>query len=507
MPANAADRSGATTDLAAIRARIERVGQGHVLGFWDRLDAGQRRGLIGQIDKIDWAALPGLVDKYVKHKPIFALPDGVEPAPFFSADPTQGAAGDTDTAALRRAWDASATRAAGEDLLRRGKVACFTVAGGQGSRLGYDGPKGCYPGGAITGRPLFRFFAEGILAAQRRYGAPIPWAIMTSPLNHDATVAFFAEHKHFGLDPARVVFFPQGVMPSFDRATGRLLMASPGEIATNPDGHGGSITALHRSGTLDRLADAGVEHVSYFQVDNPIVRVVDPAFLGLHAGAAGSGAHSGSSGEMSSKMIAKAYAEEKLGLFCRAAGKVQVIEYSDLPMERQRETLPDGSLRFLAGSVAVHAMSVEFLRRLNEDAAFDLPYHRADKKIACIDPDTGDPVEPREPNGVKLERFVFDALPLCRASIVLETLRREEFAPIKNAEGVDSPASSARIQTERAAAWLERVGVKVARNAKGEADCVIELSPLTACEARDLERAEVRANLPARIGSGERVVL
>ena len=508
MPANAADRAGATTNLAAIRDRLERVGQGHVLKFWDRLDASQRQALLDQLNEIDWAALPGLIEQYVKHKPVFALPEGVEPAPFFSADPTQGAAPGSDAAGLRRSWDAAAARAAGEDLLRRGKVACFTVAGGQGSRLGYDGPKGCYPGGAITGRPLFQFFAEGILAAQRRYGAPIPWAIMTSPLNHDATVAFFAEHEHFGLDPARVVFFPQGVMPSFDRATGRLLLASPGEIATNPDGHGGSITALHRSGTLDRLGDAGVEHVSYFQVDNPIVRVVDPAFLGLHAGAAGSGsAHSGSSGEMSSKMIAKAYAEEKLGLFCRVGGKVQVIEYSDLPMERQREVGPDGSLRFLAGSVAVHAMSVEFLRRLNEDAAFDLPYHRADKKIACIDPETGERLEPGEPNGVKLERFVFDALPMCRASIVLETLRQEEFAPIKNAEGLDSSASSARIQTERAAAWLESVGVNVARNARGEADCVIELSPLTACEAADLERAEVRAKLPTRIGSGERVVL
>ncbi|MCA9286940.1 MAG: UTP--glucose-1-phosphate uridylyltransferase, partial [Phycisphaerales bacterium] len=179
-----APTAAATPDLAAIRARLERVGHGHVLKFWDRLGVAERRALLGQIDRIDWAALPGLIDKYVKDKPVFALPDGVEPAPFFSADPTQGAAGGSDAAALRRSWDAGAARAAGEDLLRRGKVACFTVAGGQGSRLGYDGPKGCYPGGAITGRPLFQFFAEGILAAQRRYGAPIPWAIMTSPLNH-----------------------------------------------------------------------------------------------------------------------------------------------------------------------------------------------------------------------------------------------------------------------------------------------------------------------------------
>src|SRR5690606_10711076 len=160
----------------------------------------------------------------------------------------------------------------GGDLIRAGKVAAFTVAGGQGTRLGYDGPKGCYPAGAVTKKPLFRMLAESILAAQRRFGAAIPWAIMTSPLNHDATVAFFAEHDHFGLDPALVMFFPQGVMPSFDMATGRLLLNEKHEVATNPDGHGGSFRALRASRTLERLRDLGVEHLSYCQIDNPIVR-------------------------------------------------------------------------------------------------------------------------------------------------------------------------------------------------------------------------------------------
>lgn len=490
-------RSGGGVDVAVLRARPEAVGQGHVLSFWDRLSEGERAALAGQIGEIRWEGLPGLVEAYVRNKPRFELPDGIEPALCYSA--SGGATGNAI------AWDRAAMRRIGEDLIRRGKVMCFTVAGGQGSRLGYEGPKGCYPAGVLTGRPLFQFFAEQIVASQRKWGGTIRWAIMTSPLNHASTVEFFESHRHFGLGREQVMFFPQGVMPSFDRATGMVLMASRGEIATNPDGHGGSITALHRSGVLSAAAGAGVEHVSYFQVDNPIVRALDPEFLGLHAAAGDPRA--ASSGEMSSKMIPKAHAGEKLGMFCRAGGRTQVIEYSDLPMEQQRETLPDGSLKFLAGSIAVHAMSVEFLRRLNENAGFDLPYHRADKKVACIDPLSGDRVEPAEPNGVKLERFVFDALPLCRGSIVLETSRQEEFAPIKNAEGADSPASSAQIQTERAAAWLERAGVAIPRRADGAADCVIELSPLTACEATDLERAEVRGRLPVRIAPGDRIAL
>lgn len=493
-------------DVRGLRAAVEEAGQGHVLALWERLSEEERAGLARQIEGMEWGAMAGLVEEYVRRKPVFELPVGVEPAPYYSADGGGSGKGGGLT------WDRAAARRAGEELIRKGKVACFTVAGGQGTRLGYDGPKGCYPAGAISGKPLFQFFAEGILAAERRSGMAgggaaggrgVQWAIMTSPQNHAATVEFFEANRYFGLKKGQVSFFPQGVMASFDKTTGKLLMSGRGEIAASPDGHGGSITALHKSGVLGELAAAGVEHVSYFQVDNPVVRVLDAEFLGLHVGAAGSE----SSGEMSSKMIPKAYAEEKLGLFCKAGGRVQVIEYSDLPMERQRETLADETLRFLAGSIAVHAMSVEFLKRLNEDRGFALPWHRAEKKIACVDPAIGTPVEPKEANGVKLERFVFDALPMCRASVVLETVRREEFAPIKNAEGLDSPASCAQIQTERAAAWLERVGVKVARRADGEADCVIELSPLTACEAGDLERTEVRKRLPGRIGSGERVVL
>ena len=451
--------------------RLKVAGQEHLARFWDELGDAEQASLSAQIASIDLAALPRLVDEYVRRKPVFELPPDVEPAPYYAADGT--------------GWDRAKFRDAGEALLRAGHVAAFTVAGGQGSRLGFEGPKGCYPAGAITGKTLFQFFAEGLLDAGRKYARPVPWYIMTSPQNHAATLEYFETNRWLGLDRAQVMFFPQGVMPTLEMTTGKVLLAGKGEVATNPDGHGGSIRALHESGALADMRSRGVRHVSYFQVDNPVVRVVDPVFLGLHAAAPDS------SGEMSSKMVPKAYAEEKLGLFCKAGGRVQVIEYSDLPMGLQRQRLPDGSLRFLAGSIAVHAMSVEFVSRLATDPAFSLPYHRADKKVPHVDLETGLGIDPDKPNAVKLERFVFDALPLCRSSIVLETDRVEEFAPIKNAEGVDSPESSARLQTRRAARWLVASGVDVPMRGEDEPDCTIELRPLTATEPDDLRGQRV----------------
>lgn len=475
----------AAPSLDNLCAALDPIGQSHVLAFWAELDAGRRGALGAQLGALDLDTLPRLIAEYVTGRPEPHLPADIRPAPYYPNDPRAGF----------RPWDRERFRAVGERLLRAGKVACFTVAGGQGTRLGYDGPKGCYPAGAVTGKSLFAFFAEAIIKTGEKYGTTPPWYIMTSPLNHEPTVAFFEEHSYFGLGREGVMFFPQGVMPSFDMKTGKMLLADRGTLATNPDGHGGSLKALTVSGALADMQSRGVEHISYFQVDNPIVRVADPVFLGLHAAAPDS------SGEMSSKMLAKAYPEEKLGMFCVADGKLQVIEYSDLPMERQRERLEDGRLRFLAGSPAIHILSVAFVEKVNSDPRFALPYHRAEKKVPCVDPKTGERLAPESPNAVKLERFVFDAIPLAERSIVYEADRIEEFAPIKNAEGVDSPESSKKIQTERAARWLEAAGVGVPRGEDGVPECEIELSPLTAIGAEDLRGCEVK------IGFGQSVVI
>jgi UDP-N-acetylglucosamine/UDP-N-acetylgalactosamine diphosphorylase len=473
-------------DYATVAARLKMAGQSHLLRFYDELPADGRRRLLERIEGIDLEALPRWIQEYVLRKPLVDVPADLTPAAYYPSDPDSPS----------RPWDRKRSRAEGERLLRGGKVAAFTVAGGQGSRLGFEGPKGMYPAGAVTGKPLFQIFAEGLLAAGRRYGRAIPWYIMTSPLNHGATVEFFERAGYFGLARDDVMFFPQGVMPSLEMGTGRVLLAAKDEPAVNPDGHGGSIKALWVSGAAADMRRRGVEQISYFQVDNPIVKVVDPVFLGLHAAAPDS------SGQMSSKMITKTGPDEKVGVFCSAGGRMMVVEYSDLPRELAEARGPDGELRFKAGSIAVHVISVDFVEAMNTDRAFELPFHRADKKVAHIDLETGRRVEPSEPNAVKLERFVFDALPLARASIVYETRRVEEFAPIKNATGVDSVESSRRVQTERAARWIEAAGGRVPRRADGEPDCVLEMSPLTALEAGDL----MGQNLP-EVRPGARVAI
>ena len=477
--------------VETLHERLEAIGQSHLLAHADELDDAGKARLAARIEAIDLDSVPQWIERYVRSSPGADFDAStIQPAPFFAAE-----GNDAD-----RSWDRDGATELGESLLKAGAMACFLVAGGQGTRLGFDGPKGCFPAGAVTGKPLFAIFAEGIQAAERRYSTTIPWYIMTSPLNHEPTLAFFKDNHHFGLDPANVTFFPQGVMPSFDAETGKILLADKDEPATNPDGHGGAITALHKSGALDDMKSRGIQHISYFQVDNPLVRVADSTFLGLHAGDV-------SSGEMSSKMLPKAYPEERVGVFCLADGKVCMVEYSDMTSEQQNERTMEGALRFIAGNPAIHMLGVPFVERLATDPAFELPFHRAVKKIPHLNAD-GERVEPDAPNGIKLERFIFDALPLAERSIIMETERVEEFAPIKNAEGNDSPESSKRIQTIRAASWLRRQGVDIPYDDDGMPDCTLEISPLTASQPGDLARSDrAGSDLPKSIAPGQSLAL
>ena len=245
-------------------------------------------------------------------------------------------------------------------------------------------------------------------------------------------------------------------MPAVD-FSGRILLEAQGSLALSPDGHGGSLRALERCGALDLMAAEGIDTLSYFQVDNPLVRCVDPAFIGWHL-ARGS--------EMSSKTVPKAYAEEKLGHFCTRRGELVVIEYSDLPLSLQRERDPaTGGLRYEAGSIAIHAIDREFIRRMARGAD-GLPFHRADKRINTVD-EEGHPVRPEKANGVKFELFVFDALPFARNPVVVETSRADDFSPVKNAEGVDSPATCRADQLRQFARWLRAAGAPVPTDPTG----------------------------------------
>jgi UDP-N-acetylglucosamine/UDP-N-acetylgalactosamine diphosphorylase len=436
---------------------FHRAGQGQVFAFFDTLLPDARARLVAEASEIDLGEVDRLVRTLVSAGGAPAVDlEGLVPAPYERLPAHGGNAG---------AW--STAKAAGESALRAGRVAAFTVAGGQGTRLGYDGPKGTFPVTPVRHHSLFRVFSEKILAAGIRYGRPLHWFIMTSHQNHEATESYFRENGHFGLDPSRVHFFRQGRMPAVDFA-GKIMLETTGSLALSPDGHGGSLRALHRSGALDLMASEGIDTLSFFQVDNPLVRCIDPAFLGWHLTR---------SSEMSSKTVPKAYPEEKLGHFCIRKGKLVVIEYSDLPMSLQKEKDPTtGALRYEAGSIAIHAIDRDFIRRMASGSG-GLPFHRADKKIATIDA-SGREVKPAKANGVKFEMFVFDALPFSRNPVVVETRRADDFSPVKNAEGVDSPATCRADQIGQFARWLQMVGASVPLSSAGGVDFSMEVSPL-----------------------------
>lgn len=438
--------------------------QEHLLSFYDQLGDAEKADLLSQIDRLDFSNIGDWVEKYVKNEYFAEIPSGFGPARSYSPEP-----------APENLAEYAEAENLGKKLLSEGKVAAFVVAGGQGTRLGFDGPKGNYPVSPIKNKTLFQIFGEIILAASKKYGASLPWYIMTSPLNHAATVELFESNGYYGLNKDDVFIFQQGTLPNFD-FDGNILLSGKGVIAKSPDGHGGSLKALYDSGAVEDMKKRGVEYISYFQVDNPLINIFCPLFVGFHAG---------SGSEMSSRALIKCHPKEKVGNFCIVDGRMTVIEYSDLPDEYAEKTNPDGSLVFELGSIAIHMISREFVEHLNADG-FALPIHRAVKKIPYIDAD-GNTVKPSEPNGVKLETFVFDALPLTEKSIILETIRSEEFAPVKNAEGDDSPAVTRRMMIDRAACWLEKAGIKVPRKADGSADCVIEMAPSFALCAEDVK--------------------
>ncbi|MFA5553370.1 MAG: UDPGP type 1 family protein [Phycisphaerae bacterium] len=443
-----------TNDFNTAKNLLEKHNQSQLLKFWEDLDSAEKQSLVVQISELDFDLIDEWIENLVKKAPCAAKDSDLNPAPFYAAVPTT----EKQQNYYEKAWFH------GKKLISEGKVAAFIVAGGQGTRLGFDGPKGDFRISPVKNKKLFELFAEQIGACEQRYNRALPWYIMTSPLNHKSTLEIFKSQNYFGLSKDNIFIFQQGTIPSFG-LDGRILLADKANISCSPDGHGGSLKALYKSGAIEDMKKQGVEYISYFQVDNPLINIFDPLFIGLH---------SFDGAEMSSKALLKSGPDEKVGVFCLADGKMTVIEYSDLPEELAKARNPDGSLVFSLGSIAIHMLDVEFVARLNKKG-FALPLHRAVKKISYIDAG-GNQIEPSEPNGVKLETFVFDALPLAKKSIILETIRQQEFAPVKNAEGVDSVETSKKMMTARSADWLESAGIKVPRKKDGSPDCEIEIA-------------------------------
>lgn len=449
-----------------VKKELEKHNQDHLLSFWDQLNTAQQHHLISQINQLDLEKIDEWVTDYVKKNVSAKITGDLTPTPFYSHEPS-------DPKQKRKYAEAIRL---GNKLIRQGKVAAFVVAGGQGTRLGFDGPKGDFPISLLKNKTLFQIFAEYIAAASRKYQTVCPWYIMTSPLNHTETEEIFRSNQYYGLGQENIFIFQQGTMPNFS-PDGRILLADKDKISCSPDGHGGSLKALYHSRAVEDMKRRGVEFISYYQVDNPLINIFDPLFIGLHAL---------NESEMSSKALIKTGPFEKVGNFCLVDGRLTIIEYSDLPDELAEKRNPDGSLTFKLGSIAIHIINRTFVEKLNSDG-FSLPLHRAVKKIPHID-NHGEFIEPNEPNGIKLETFVFDAVPLASKSIVLETLRSEEFAPTKNATGVDSAQTTRKMMVERAAAWLESAGLAVPKKPDGSIDCVIEISSRFALHKDDIKQ-------------------
>ena len=439
---------------ATLHAAASKYGQEHVFRFWEELGAESRAALLDDLAQVDFDLMRRLADEWIFNEPAPERFSNLEPVPVLPP-------ADLANPDAKEAWDA------GEEALRAGRVGLFLVAGGQGTRLGFDGPKGAYPIGPVTKKSLFAYHAEKIRHHRKRYGCALPWYIMVSRTNGPATKAFFEEHGYFGLGAASVMFLTQRMVPCMD-ADGKFILETPERLAMNPNGHGGCLPAMVENGVLDDARSRGIDLLSYFQVDNWAVKVTDPFSVGYHVL---------NHAEMSSKNHRKRAPREAVGVHCLCDGQYRVIEYSELDLYPQLlEADASGQLRYYAGNPAIHMLSVDFVQRVYDH--FDaFPWHKAFKKVPYID-ESGNTVAPDAPNAYKFETFVFDALRFCKhGPVALEITPPGEYTPIKQISGGNSVEDARAAMRAYWGAWLEAAGCPLPRDAAGEISADIEISP------------------------------
>lgn len=430
---------------------VYRFNQEHVFEYWKELNNKQRKELLDELSGIDFQ----LMDDLFTHRNEITAKRGFTPAPYIPLPES------CDDDKYKKAKEA------GIEFIKQGNVAALLVAGGQGSRLGFDGPKGIFPVGPVSGKSLFRIHAEKILKSSRKYGTVIPWYIMTSVENHDATTKYFSENKYFGLKKNQVTFFTQDMIPSLDK-NGKLILKNGYAISMNPDGHGGTLTALASSGALADMKKKGINAISYFQVDNPLVSIIDPVFTGYHIL---------NNSDASSKGVIKTGPGEKVGVFVVFdSGETGIVEYSDLSEEKKNAMDSRGKLMFCMGNPAIHLFKRSYIEELTSGGNISLPYHLAVKKIESFSHGENKTVE-----GYKFEKFVFDALSMTGKNTIMETAREHEFAPVKNASGVDSAGTAKDLMSRLYHKWLSQRGISIPASVR-----TIEISPLLAVESGDL---------------------
>ncbi len=462
---NAVDKTRAEIDPQRKRELVSRLApwrQEHLLAFWDKLSQVERDILADEIDGIDFALVDRLAHSTEHVDDAAELVKRAAPPPAFRLS------------SERNSQAAQQARDSGRHALRAGQVGVLLVAGGQGTRLGFDHPKGLYSIGPVSGASLFQILLEKIVAVGRRYGVRVPLFLMTSSATHAETVEYLDHTKRFGLPADDLFVFSQGSMPAVDAKTGKVLLAEKGHVALSPDGHGGMLAALRASGGFTELRGRGIRHLFYLQIDNPLVRMCDAEFLGHHI-------QSGS--EATTLAVAKREPIDKVGNLVLVNGKLRIVEYSEfnkLDPALIGRCDEQGRLVFWAGNTAVHTFDVQFLDRMAADAE-QLPYHIAHKKVPYVDR-SSNLVEPADNNALKFERFIFDLLPAARHALVVECDEAAEFAPVKNARGTgrDSPESVQAQMIDLHTAWLQSAGATVA------SDVPVEISPVFALDAEDV---------------------
>ena len=403
-----------------VEKKLKKAGQEHLLKYYERItDDKKKENFLNSILTIDFDAINEI---YLDSKKNITNKDFViEPIKFIDKEKID----EKEYAEYEKL---------GKDIIKSGKLAVVTMAGGQGTRLGHTGPKGTFDLGLESHKSIFEILCDTLKSENERYGVSVPWYIMTSDENNSETVEFFEKHNYFGYNKGDIFFFTQSKLPMVD-TNGKCLIDEKGNIKEAADGHGGIFKSILKSGALYDMQSRGIEWVFIGGVDNVLVKPVDPVLIGLsikdNVDAAG-------------KSIIKANPHEKVGIFCKRNGRPSVIEYSEISDELAEERLENGELKYAESHILCNLFS---LNAINKIASIDLPYHVAFKKAKYIDCD-GNLIVSEKPNAYKFESFIFDAFEKLADLVVLRVKRENEFAPVKNAEGEDSPETARKLYIE-----------------------------------------------------------
>ena len=388
--------------------------QEHIIKWLEKVDETTKEELIEQINKIDFHQLKELYDNTKKEVEI--KENKIEPLKYY------------DKNKLSK-FEIEELEKLGEDIVRNGKYAVVTMAGGQGTRLGHQGPKGSFKLDVYgKGKYLFEILCENLKEANKKYNTIIPWYIMTSKENNKATVEFLEKNNYFGYDKNNIIIFTQGELPLLDE-NGKLLIGKDNKIKEASDGNGGTYFSLRASGCLSDMKKRGIKWVFIGSIDNALLKMVDTTLLGL---AIKKGT------QIASKSVVKANPHERVGVFCKMNGHPKVIEYTELPEKIAEEVDENGELKYGESHIMCNLYTIDAIEKISKET---LMYHPAHKKNSYLD-ENGKEVIPQEPNSYKFESFIFDAFEFFDDIAILRGKREDDFAPVKNKDGVDSPRTA-----------------------------------------------------------------